>query len=279
MSGAEKYWSGSAGKAGRPDVIYNMQFRIAGTPDNFRVGLAASGYTPDQIEQVIVGSISRTNFQTTMKAAYDAEVARKKVKEAGLIIPMEEIISLVKTTIKGKKPATGKTVTGKTSTRGDTLMQRVQGAINDNKTIKDVSAKIVIDVTGYDPVKQTGARKFLRGKLPKNRLSKNLDALPLTAKDLVHYEIGLNTLRQQNFPVDVAAFLTAARQELQQQVGAPAAVQPPVAIQPLAVQPVAVPAVRTEQVILPVVQQAGQLGLPAIGGGGIVGLPQVAPIQ
>ncbi len=265
LSGAEKYWAGSAGKAGQPDMRYNLQWRIAGTPDNFRMGLPASGFSQQAIETIINESISSNNYQTTMKAAYDREILAKKAKAPEEIIPIDEIISLVETTIKGKKAAPAvKTVAGRKSTRGDTLRARVQAALEENKTIRDDNSKFVIDVSVYDPVKQTGARKITRGKLPKNRLRVSLNDLPLTAKELAQYQVGLNTLTQQGFQVDTVQFMNAARQAVQALVGAPVAGVAPVRVAQMQL-PTVVPA---GQVQLPVIQAAGGLGL----------LPVVQPI-
>ena len=79
LSGAVgKSWS-SADPA-EQSVIFNIEKRITGTPENVRLALQYAGISDAEINRVIAQSINAQNYQTTQAQAYQREIEAHKAK-------------------------------------------------------------------------------------------------------------------------------------------------------------------------------------------------------
>lgn len=73
LSGANRTWASTDPSVNQ--TVFSTQYRISGTPDNIRQALRYANVPEEQINQVLATAITKDNFQTTMKAAYDQEIA------------------------------------------------------------------------------------------------------------------------------------------------------------------------------------------------------------
>lgn len=76
-SGAPRSWSSEDPAENR--TIFNVTFRITGTPENVAEALKYAGYDDDQVKAAIADSITRNNYQTTKKVEYDEELERHAI--------------------------------------------------------------------------------------------------------------------------------------------------------------------------------------------------------
>jgi hypothetical protein len=72
LSGATRFWSGSDPE--EIHSIFNTTYRITGTPEHIESALRYEDYSEDQIREAIADSITKDNYQTTKKDAYDEEL-------------------------------------------------------------------------------------------------------------------------------------------------------------------------------------------------------------
>jgi len=73
LSGARRSWTST--KPEEQQTIFHTTYRITGTPENVRAALTYAGVSPDQIQQVLDTAITRDNFNTTMAAEVQRELA------------------------------------------------------------------------------------------------------------------------------------------------------------------------------------------------------------
>lgn len=62
LSGAKRSWKSADPEENR--TIFNLTYRITGTPESIRAALGYAGYTPEQIEAAIADSITSENWET-----------------------------------------------------------------------------------------------------------------------------------------------------------------------------------------------------------------------
>lgn len=73
LSGSKRSWTST-----KPDeyrTIFSTDLRITGTPEAVTTALSLAGLTQEQIQEVLARSITRDNFNTTMAAVYNNEIA------------------------------------------------------------------------------------------------------------------------------------------------------------------------------------------------------------
>lgn len=78
-SGAPRSWSSDDPAENR--TIFNVTYRITGTPENVAEALRHVGYDDGEIKAVIADSITHDNYQTTKKAEYDEELENHAISK------------------------------------------------------------------------------------------------------------------------------------------------------------------------------------------------------
>jgi hypothetical protein len=55
-------------------IIFNLDYRFCGTPDNIYLEMSRNGFSEEQITEIINNSITKDNYQTTKKDEYNREL-------------------------------------------------------------------------------------------------------------------------------------------------------------------------------------------------------------
>jgi len=76
LSGARRSWQSDDPNVNQ--TIFNVQYRITGTPQNVALALQYAGFDNNQIQRILNDSITKDNYQTTMAAAYNTEIQNRE---------------------------------------------------------------------------------------------------------------------------------------------------------------------------------------------------------
>jgi len=79
LSGATRSWAQA--NPSENQSIFNLEYRITGTPDDVRTALSRAGVSQEDIDRAIEDSITSENYQTTKAQEYEAELDTRKSKE------------------------------------------------------------------------------------------------------------------------------------------------------------------------------------------------------
>jgi hypothetical protein len=162
LSGAPNRWKKAEWSGTVPD-IYVPSVRLAGNPTLIRQVLLNAGVDPTTIARHIAGAYTKDNYNTTMKAQYDAEVAAykawKKQNDAAKKAKAVAAYSLADLVWIAEGLATAKAVDK--DTKAKTATSPGRGRVRPLVTrLTEVNTKpgMVLDVSKMDLVKGTGVK-------------------------------------------------------------------------------------------------------------------------
>ncbi|MEO6066737.1 MAG: hypothetical protein ABIQ41_02005, partial [Gemmatimonadales bacterium] len=143
-----------------------LDYRITGTPANVRTALEYAGFQDADINKAIAGAVTRDNVDTTMKAAYDAEIARhaalRRDKPAVEGYGFEQLLwfaqNLKSAKIGTKAGETRGVVTGGKGGGGDSLAEK----------LRKLGPGKVLDVSNMDLATGKGVRSIPAPKTDKS---------------------------------------------------------------------------------------------------------------
>lgn len=227
LSGAvKKSWSSAD-----PDelnTIFNVQYRITGTPENVRLALQYANVPAQEIERVIADSITANNYRTTKALEYQQELAayqgRARAEPSQPGYNINELLWFAQNLPAAYSVNTRGTAVGKQAGRaagrgggGKSLAAAYQAAVASGK---------FVDVSNIDSV--TGAGYKTRKALPKTAQGGVATAdIPIVSKDPERYARALEIIfgpdARQRYAAQieqVRASLAPAPQQLAQPVGA-----------------------------------------------------------
>src|SRR5258708_6300190 len=69
LSGATRFWFSNDPE--ESNSVFNLTYRITGTPEHIASSLRYVGYSEAQIQEAIADSITKDNYLTTKKEAYN----------------------------------------------------------------------------------------------------------------------------------------------------------------------------------------------------------------
>lgn len=78
LTGAKNRWASANPEENNAIFIARDDVRISGNVNDVVAALREAGIDDNTIANLVAGAITKENYQTTMKAAYDAEIARRK---------------------------------------------------------------------------------------------------------------------------------------------------------------------------------------------------------
>lgn len=134
FSGRQSMWTGRAGRAGRPDLVYVESVRLAGEPEAIRGYLEAAGYSQEDIDRVTSeDNIYTREYEGHAPPEVLARFAGGTITTAGgAASPEEEILSLAQILIPQKYQATesGAGAGVRSPRTGQNLLQRVRSGAN-----------------------------------------------------------------------------------------------------------------------------------------------------
>lgn len=187
LSGAvKKSWSSTDPE--ELNTIFNVQYRITGTPENVRLALQYAGVPAQEIERVIADSITANNYQTTKAREYQQELAAYQGRvRAGPSQPgygINELLWFAQNLPAAYSVNNRGTTTGKAAGRaagrgggGKSLLAAYQAAAASGK---------FVDVSNIDNV--TGAGYKTRKTRPKTvQGGVGTADIPIVSKDLENY--------------------------------------------------------------------------------------------
>lgn len=163
---SRRYLSGAARSWQKDDSedIYHTGYRITGTPEDVRTALTYAGVSSSDIDKVLKSSITRHNFETSMKETYNQELAKHDDKKGEKPVDnnysWNDIVFFAKN-IKDvsyqSKPGVEKkgVSTGPTETLAEKLAKLTEGK--------------VLDVSQMDPETGKGARTIKKPTTDKSR--------------------------------------------------------------------------------------------------------------
>lgn len=223
LSGYQRAWFGN--KPEEHGIVYNVEYRIAGTPENIEGALQYAGFSQQQINQALANAITRDNFQTTMKNVFDQEIlSHRAIKETTKIekgaegkdnYKWEHILwfadNLDHARIEGGKGAKGTSAPTAKAGRGKSLAARVQDVINHNK--QNPNDLKVIDASGMDLVTGTNAKQI---KAPKGDKAGKFGSgnIPIVSNDLNKYVKALQLAYGVDAATTYAKEINAVKQAL-----------------------------------------------------------------
>ena len=267
--------SGAPGRWRKPETagdVYVPSLRVAGNPAVIRQLFIGLGVPAASIDQHLAQSYTAANFETTMKAAFDAEKAAydqyKKAKDANKAVAGGPDVTLAEldyfVSELGKATTVAKTTAGSPKAAGSPRGRA--GRVQDlSKRLADAAVKgKVLDVSKMDLAKGTGA-KMIANPGP-NSKKVGVAGLAIVSSDPARFAAAVRQLGAQYEPY-VAQYNAAVARKgavLAAPVGSPAGIPAlPAPGSPLA-----------GGVALPF---AG--GLPTVPGTATVGSPPGSPFQ
>ena len=173
-------------------VIFNLEYRITGTPANISQALTYAGYGPDEIKNVINTSIARDNYANDQR--YYNEINAHKALKAGRVQGAEyDIPALIwfATNIRSATYISSRT--------GDAGAARQAGApprgggrtlIGAYKAVSQNNNGKVVDVSGIDDATGTSYKTIIR---PKNGKF-GVMTIPIVSRTLDKYIRALNII-------------------------------------------------------------------------------------
>ena len=211
LSGAIKKWNSADPE--EQNAIFNLQYRITGTPENIRTALAYANVPPAEIERVIAESITRDNFATTQLAAYNAELAaHKSHKTTGAKVRSYTISDLVwfannlpnaKVVSTRAAGAAGAAPAGRAAGGGRRTLAGAYNAAAQSPTPK------YIDVSGIDDTTGVGYKTLT--KAPRGVIG--VTTLPIVSRSFDKYVRALELIFGAGAREQFAAEIEAVRQQ------------------------------------------------------------------
>lgn len=225
--------------AKHPEDVYVCDYHVVGTPDAVRSMLVASGLPESEANRAIAAGYTSSNFQTTMKAQFEAELAsrmafnqsnpKKKSKDTGAnFVHLREIPGVLqgiknadkaKKTPRGSKPAKAKKSPKKPGVR-QTIDKRISG-LKPGKVL-DVS-NMTEDGDKVKPIDVPGEKSKKYG----------VEGLQIVSSNFENFERAVNSLPDDKYP-NKAQYIEAYRNHRSDKGGltvaarsAPAAVSAP----------------------------------------------------
>jgi hypothetical protein len=283
ISNAVKYWE-STDPAENNDIFLkfeitdaagnNVPVTITGRSEDVRQALLNAKFDASTVDQLLQRAITKQNYQTSMKAQYDQEIARseelkKRAKNTTTAYSFDNILWFAA----NLKNATYGTDGGSSKGASVTSPSRRGGGRESlADRVQKLDADSVLDVSNYDIAAGTGARKT---KQPGPTSSKiGIQGIPIVSNNYDKYVAALKSVYGDAVESQYAAQLAQLRQALSAKSAPAATSAAPV---PTGVPPPGAPAPQA-QAPLPGAQLApppSVAPVPSQGGGNFAAIPPV----
>ena len=149
LSGASRNWESSDPAENR--IIYNLEYRIAGLPEDVRASLKLTAQlSSSKLDEIIKDSLSKDNYQTTKHGEYCALVNDIKDVDTSDSLNLAQQFA--------EQLGTTSTITTVTNT-GIIMPQKGPQRTFVNRYLRAESEGLVLDVSTFDKEKFTGAVK------------------------------------------------------------------------------------------------------------------------
>ena len=290
LTGAKRSWANTTDPEAF-NTIFNLQYRLTGTPEAVARALELANKSPAEIQQALANSISRTNFESTMAAQYNQEIAQyeqlKKTKapaEGGYEI--SHLLWLAEKVGAGDYEITTK-AGGVTRGAAGNVGPRVGAAGRRGGATQSIADKVQaaaaagrsVDVSDWDPVTGRGLR--LRDN-PKSIRSGRVktENIPIQSNNIDKYIQALRATYGADADTRFAAEIAAVRRRLSELNQVPAAAAGvAVALPQTAAVPGATLAPAPQfTAAVPALRTPGP-GLTTVGGAGFPAFPRLTTRQ
>lgn len=182
LSGAKRSWASNDPNLNQ--TVFSTQYRISGTPDNIRTALKYAGVSDEEINNVLANAITRDNYQTTMKNAYDQEISGYQNIKGNKPMTQGYELSQIIWFAQNLKKAQVVTKTGEQ--RGAVGSKGSRGGQSIAEKIRNLGPDRVIDVSNMDT--NTGKSYTTIARPKSNKGGKiGTDRIPIVSNNINNY--------------------------------------------------------------------------------------------